>query len=481
MKRQKGSALLIAILTTTSILIMVLGISRLVIPQIEQNHRLTDALVADYAAKAGIEYFKQNPSIFTTNITTTKNLDTNLSTCDSRKERCFTIKPVIETNPDSGNKFRVAVVSLNDSQPKINQGIFGTMNKMLVMRTTGNQDQIKASQKIIDVIGGANYSFENPHPDNPTSCGKWLKKLDWLLKNPNDLMDYDLLYITNGTTNLSSGSVANGELDFKPFFDHTKYSFTLGDYLKAGKHLFIDNAYGAVVSFPSITEFNNLGGIYFDTLLANVGFSWSNIADGNYRNEPGFINGSLEKPGVTNTEFDGPNTIFKYVNIYAQQNLMTINTAMKEIIDNKLQLTRGGWVDDYYPIISTNAVGFPLMTNNGSGYTEMAPFGDQNKINIAMQYFGDYTKGWIILASSSPGTMVTAQGATDVDLCNINDIQSEDVVAPYMFIFSVAEFSTKLRSVNVTGTYGNVQRTYRATPEIDNTNRLKISWKEIAH
>ncbi|MDO8513915.1 MAG: hypothetical protein Q7S37_05435 [bacterium] len=499
-KNKKGSALILAILTITSILLMVLGLSRLIIPHIEQNRQSVDSQIANYAAKAGKEYFMQNVSSFADGHSITIDLDTNSNTCSGNSHRCFRIATITEPNPGNLNEYRVVIAMLNNSLPKINQGLFATMSRMLDDPTTGGT----ASVKVSDVIGTSGYYFTNPHPyaayqsDNPkTSCNYWLKSMHDLLSNPSELLDFSLIYIPINTS-----------FDLRPFFNNNTYPTTLADYLITGGHVFIDNAHGAQLTFPTQAEFNDPGSIYYNPALANVGFTWSitppssgGANDTNYTtNAPAYLNDGQSdynippKTGAGSDtfpifEFDGHQSIFKYVYKYAEKKMPTEYTAdpeaatrevFRDIIDKLLKPTGTGQpIKNFYYIDPINSTQHPQKVGTSSGYTEMAPYGQTGRMNIAMQLFGSYIKGWIVIASSSPGTSVTAQGNTPIDGCNTNAVQNDNIIAPYMFIFGIANSASKLKSVKITGTYGGIQRTYKAVPEVVG-NQLKIIWKEMS-
>ncbi len=482
-KFKRGSALLLAVLIITSMLLMLLGISRLIIPQLNQNRELIDASIANYAAKAGIAFIKQDPMYFLSHDSHSISLDSG-NPCDGsiRTERCIKMEAITEPGTGDQKKFKVAIITLTEDQPLINQGLFATMNRML---KESSNTQVK------DVIGSADYEFINPHPRSalslPEECPYWIRSLGELLDNPSILSDYNLLYLTNGTVNLS-GSGNDGKLDLRPFFkrsDRGGYKATLGDFLKTGGHLFIDNAWGAKVIFPTQAEFNNSESDYYDskaseTRLDKIGFQWSENPTDAYKLDnpstyPVFIN-----TGNPTADFNGSEGIFKYVYKYdAMQPTPDINKTFSWIQDYTLK-SNGSWVDRFFYIDpeKTRDNDNPLSVGTNSGYTEMAAYSNTNHANIAMQFFGTGPWGWIVISSSSPGTAVTAQGANEINACNTNAPQDAKIIAPYMFVFSIADFATKLKSIKLIGYYGGIQRAYFAQPTYT-ASGIKISWVEI--
>jgi hypothetical protein len=497
-KFKRGSALLIAILTMTSILVMVLGVSRLVVPHIRQNKALTDALVADYAAKAGLAYFKANAALFNDGLDRTINLD-GVGNC-TNKDRCFKIEPVLEDNPGSGNKFRVAVVTLHNNQPLINQGLFIVLNDIL---TKGND--------LVDrTLSSADYRFINPHSDLATiSCNisndnkfpeqnnvNWVIPLDILLKNPKKLRDYDLLYITNGTKNLQGNSTGNqGVLDFTEYFRRQDpdnpnaggYKTTLADYLRAGGRIFIDNAHGANVIFPEkskLQEWYPASEGWGDTGIWNVGFNWSLDATEKYPPDytVSFYNKGYDLGGNDDLGYKGEDTIFKYLARYAIEKGggMTLEKAMSKMQDTGMNVTGFHYLDGDGGHTETL---FTKPHKVENGYVEMLRYVNPNRVNMAMQYFGNEIKGWILLTSSGVGVRATRPGGGGqpaIDRCATNASNEDDSIAAYVFIVGIAEFGSKLKTVKITGTYGGIQRTYMAVPEVKD-GKLVVEWKEVPY
>lgn len=474
---KKGSALLLTLIIATTIMLVVLGISRSIIPHLEQNRMLTDSAIANYAAKAGIEYFKKNAEYFLQHDNYEYNLNNSSNTCSGRADRCFNINVEDVPGPGNPNKFNVAIVSLDASQPTVNQGLFLTMNRLFK----------HANSTIGDAIVNSNYKFVNPYPkdsnDKDDDCPYWLKDLVYLL-NTGQIFDYNLLYIVNSTARMQ-GSGNSGELDFAPYLipkaQGGQYNNTLGDYLIHGGHIFIDNAYGAQVNFPSS---NDLATWYPNTNLDKIGFSWNNASTGDYgpkntSDPPQWLN-----EGDPSSAFDGRENIFKYVYTYAHHAHISAKLAFTDIIDRSLKDSANKQIDNF-PSLSSSGHDHPRIV--GDGYTEMAPFGssDDDKANIAMQYFGGPTGawGWIVLASSSPATSVTYQGqGTMIDKCDKSANEASFSTAPYMFIFSIAEFSRSLKTVIITGKYGGIQRKYQVKTFKQCTHLgciVKFIWQEI--
>ena len=491
---KRGSALLLTVLIITSMLLMLLGISRLIIPQLNQNRELIDASIADYAAKAGKEYLRYHIDDFFQNPDSqiAINMDTgqqcNFNNQNFRKDRCFLIKAESVDDPNQTEVLNVAVLgadNLETNNDYINHGIFHKLNQWI--------------RPEIEAIVGHKFYFQNPDkPGDPKTADcdtYWSESLARILKHPaiairgmsdptddpDDSKYYDFLYLANVKGN------GTGEIDLKSYFDRTKYrgedgAMTLGEYLYyGGGHLFIDNAYGASISFPTSQEFNDQNSRYYDPRMAEVGFNWTttNFVD-NYEDAgPDYINSGRPDP-----KYNAETTIFKYVKLWTERQSppMTLKNAVAKLQDFKLRDMDMKKVTEfpYIPEAANPSDPHPYRPGINGGYVEMATYSVPTHTNIAMQYFGSYiNKGWVVIASSSIATSFSqGVGRTDFTLCQTQTFQSELPSVPYMFLYGLGDFGKRLNNVKVTGYYGGIQRTYQAVPKLT-LHGLIFTWQEV--
>lgn len=483
-KYKRGSALVLVTLTITSILLMVLGVSRLIVPQLEQNRELIDASIADYAAKAGSAYVIENLNSYM-DMTGPLEQHINLAgggACDTnnRTDKCFKVSAQPQHDQYGSRIYRVANLDIASDNGKINQILFAKMNS------------IRQNNDFNGVL--PNFFYYNPNPakatyTNPQSlpCNYFRESLKDLLDDyrhllrdsMNDNEYYDVLYLTNSST--VSGNASNGVINLADYFSTARYSngpnaITLLDYLNAGGHLFIDNAYGATIT----------------GLPPELAFNWNNTSTYSDRQND-------ENSGYINPI--GKDNVFKYLYQYASATPgKTVEQLIRLIEDEKFPwpgsadkkfgyvTPPGGFASQGSNAVATNHP-FWLGEGNGKfeemlGYPSSTPNTNDDHANIIRKDVGE-NGGWIVATSSSPASAIVAQGSgTDISSCtHVGSPNDSKLPPPYLFVFSLTDFAARLGDIKVTGYYGGIQRTYRLQTELIRLPtggwQTKRTWVEV--
>jgi hypothetical protein len=470
---KSGSALLLALLMITSILLFVLNISKFLLINIQVSDRLNDSITAEYAAKSGIDIFLSNKFDFLNDRLIQLNPNSGLP-CDENKknEPCTKISNVSEISSYSAPRTRAqpmqnnnpleihtGIINMSD-QPCNNGALFYNLNQIL--------EGSGVLSNLVKSIYNKPVTFVNPKSFSPdyvqtNTCADWQLNLE----SPYDLFRYDLIYIS---------STPNSELNLKKYFmpksEGGISDLNLTHYISVGGHLYIENSYNSKIIFPTKEELSEWYGSDFVSSngLDKLDIEWSAEDSDFYDNSnpdtyPKFINTS----GIYNIKKNIFNYLYDYSDMKVSQGQtdMTIEKLISYLQDTTVKACPLGVICDYaktfkYLLPEQSPSGSDGKLGKHEGYTELISYSERKHANMAIRYFGKGPWGWIIVSSSGTGGIVASPGDSLSTNYNMSIDQSDLSLTPaVLFFLGLGDYSQKIQTVKVVGIYGGNKKTYQ--------------------